>query len=422
MVTRRDLRAERDFYSPMTGDKSSTYGSQVKNKLSNIKNVKSTRTKPIEAVFAKLLKTADPFTQIEEKKSYAPQEDNDIKGQIEGAVGAAQDAIGQGVSKVKEFAKSTGQRASERRAEQQLKRQEERAADKADFDRQLGDFKSEMGTQSSRLAENNRLLSGMRTDRDQYRKTQSDKIQNICNELEKLCGKPVSLLPTFHVHKNYHINLKEVHGWHRDAGGELFYDYCKKKLSQKSYLFSKVGIYLQNNTDFGGGIDIINKTHKNFTPLKTIIRKILNIPFRLITFLHKYVLNLYYVIPENFFMFLMNAKKIYSNKGSAIFFDSRLIHRGSPISKKKFKDVKFYKGEYKAKLPKEFDKYVIYLHFGNTEAVDSYMYYKFKTKGDIELKLWIKQINLISKYDTKLSKKMYSIISPIIAKYKDHLN
>ena len=184
MVTRRDLRAERDFYSPMTGDKSSTYGSQVKNKLANIKNVKSTRTKPIEAVFAKLLKTADPFTQIEEKKSYAPQEDNDIKGQIEGAVGAAQDAIGQGVSKVKEFAKSTGQRASERRAEQQLKRQEERAADKADFDRQLGDFKSEMGTQSSRLAENNRLLSGMRTDRDQYRKTQSDKIQNIANTFD----------------------------------------------------------------------------------------------------------------------------------------------------------------------------------------------------------------------------------------------
>jgi hypothetical protein len=36
-------------------------------------------------------------------------------------------------------------------------------------------------------------------------------------------------------------------------------------------------------------------------------------------------------------MFLMNAKKIYADKGSAIFFDSRLIHRGSPISKKKFK-------------------------------------------------------------------------------------
>tara|TARA_B100000965_G_C19452308_1_gene695820 strand:- start:6 stop:956 length:951 start_codon:yes stop_codon:yes gene_type:complete len=246
----------------------------------------------------------------------------------------------------------------------------------------------------------------------------SEKIQKICKELEDLCKKPVSLLPAFHVHKNYHVNLKEVHGWHRDCGGELSFDYCKNKLYQKSYLFSKVGIYLQSNTDFGGGIDIINKTHKNFTPLKTIIRKILNIPFRIITFVHKYFLNLYYIIPENFFMFLMNAKKIYANKGSAIFFDSRLIHRGSPISKKKFKDVKFYTGEYKAKLPKEFDKYVIYLHFGNTEAVDSYMYYKFKTKGDTELKLWIEQINLISQYDTNLSKKMYSIISPIIAKYK----
>ncbi len=97
MVTRRDLRAERDFYSPMTGDKSSTYGSQVKRRLEDIKNVKSTRTKPIEAVFAKLLKTEDPFTQIEEKKSYAPEEENDFMGSLEGAAGAAQDAIGDGV-------------------------------------------------------------------------------------------------------------------------------------------------------------------------------------------------------------------------------------------------------------------------------------------------------------------------------------
>jgi len=84
MVTRRDLRAERDFYSPMTGDRSSTYGSQVRSRLEDIKNVKSTRTKPIEAVFAKLLKTEDPFTQIDEKKSYAPEEENDFMGALEG--------------------------------------------------------------------------------------------------------------------------------------------------------------------------------------------------------------------------------------------------------------------------------------------------------------------------------------------------
>ena len=79
-------------------------------------------------------------------------------------------------------------------------------------------------------------------------------------------------------------------------------------------------------------------------------------------------------------MFLLNAKKIRANKGSAIFFDSRLIHRGSPISKNKIKDVKFYSGAFKAKLPKEFDKYVIYLHFGNTEAVDSICIINLKPK------------------------------------------
>ena len=131
----------------------------------------------------------------------------------------------------------------------------------------------------------------------------SDKIQNICHELEKLCNKPVSLLPTFHVHKNYHVN-----SWKFMVGIEMQGENChmttvRKKLYKESYLFSKVGIYLQNNTDYGGGIDIIIKTHKNFTPLKTIVRKILNIPFRIITFIHNTFLKLYYIIPENFLCF-----------------------------------------------------------------------------------------------------------------------
>ena len=84
MVTRRDLRAERDFYSPMTGDKSSTYGSQVRSRLEDIKNVKGTRAPAIEAAFVKLLKTEDPFTQIDEKKSYAPDEEDGLMGSLEG--------------------------------------------------------------------------------------------------------------------------------------------------------------------------------------------------------------------------------------------------------------------------------------------------------------------------------------------------
>ena len=84
MVTRRDLRAERDFYSPMTGDKSSTYGSQVRSRLEDLKNVKGTRAPAIEAAFVKLLKTEDPFTQIDEKKSYAPDEEDGLMGALEG--------------------------------------------------------------------------------------------------------------------------------------------------------------------------------------------------------------------------------------------------------------------------------------------------------------------------------------------------
>lgn len=172
MVTRRDLRAERDFYSPMTGDKSSTYGSQVKRRLEDIKNVKSTRTKPIEAVFAKLLKTADPFTQIEEKKSYAPKEENDFMGALEGAAGAAQDAIGEGVSKVQDVVRSTGQRASERRAAQQLKRQEERAADKAETDKKFATFgqayRSDLSdfanTTGARFSDYESSIKNLRTD------------------------------------------------------------------------------------------------------------------------------------------------------------------------------------------------------------------------------------------------------------------
>ena len=35
--------------------------------------VRSTRTNPIQAAFVELIKTEDPFTEIDTKKSYAPR-------------------------------------------------------------------------------------------------------------------------------------------------------------------------------------------------------------------------------------------------------------------------------------------------------------------------------------------------------------
>ena len=137
MSIRRDsLRAQRDFFSPMTGNtgteiryaaaptqKKSTYGSQVKEKLSDI-GQNTRRSAPIiKAIKTAMKKTDDPFTQIAEKKSYAPQEENDIGSQIQGLASQAQDAIGEGVAQAEgafeEIRKGSNKRAAERRAERQ---------------------------------------------------------------------------------------------------------------------------------------------------------------------------------------------------------------------------------------------------------------------------------------------------------------
>ena len=273
---------------------------------------------------------------------------------------------------------------------------------------------------------------GVRRDLDKFKNTElsqkiinlfsSDQISTIQKELEKISKTKVSILPPLEVHKNYHVNLKEFHGWHRDCGGELRYNYCKNILSTENYLFSKVGIYLQNNGEYGGSIDIIKTSHRNFEKAKVLIRKIKNLPLKLISTLHKYLNKIYFIIPEAFFMFLLNGKRLHPEKGSAVFFDSRLIHRGSPISKKNLRNVEYVSGEYKAVLPKSFDKYSLYCHFGTTEAVDSYMFDRLKRKGNTdELKKWVDQIKFISKYNEKLSYEMNSVIEPVKQKYKEYL-
>lgn len=147
-VTRQSLRnrsqAEQDFYSPMTGGtqiryadaptpRRDTYSSRVKDELGNIGTGTRTRAPIIEAIKVAVQKTDDPFTQIAEKKSYAPAEENDFLGD---AAGAVEDAVDEGVSQVKKFAKSSNRRLSERRAERQLElkqARDERAALRGDM-------------------------------------------------------------------------------------------------------------------------------------------------------------------------------------------------------------------------------------------------------------------------------------------------
>ena len=46
------------------------------------------------------------------------------------------------------------------------------------------------------------------------------------------------------------------------------------------------------------------------------------------------------MLPESLLMFFLNAKKLNPKLGSAVFFDSRIIHRGTPIAKKNLDYVK----------------------------------------------------------------------------------
>ena len=247
----------------------------------------------------------------------------------------------------------------------------------------------------------------------------SSTIIDIVGNFENSINKDIFLLPKFQVHKNYHVNLKEFHGWHRDCSGEMSYKYCKNILFNKKYFFSKIGIYLQKNGEFGGSIDIIKNSHKNFSRIKTVLRKLKGIPLKIIILIHKYLNNLYLKVPEKIFMFFLNAKKLYPNEGSAVFFDSRIIHRGSPISKTKIKEVNYVKGEYHARLPSNKDKFTLYCQVGTSEAVDSYFFDRLKRENNSEeLDVWIEQINIIKKIDQKFADKINLILDPIIKKYK----
>tara|TARA_B100000575_G_scaffold293527_1_gene305222 strand:- start:107 stop:1078 length:972 start_codon:yes stop_codon:yes gene_type:complete len=250
----------------------------------------------------------------------------------------------------------------------------------------------------------------------------SEQTRNIIKKFEEISPTPVSILPPIHVHKNYHNNLIKTLGWHRDCGGELKYKYCKNKIFNKNYLFTKIGIYLQENNEYGGGIDIIKYSHKNFSKLRFFLRKINSVPLKIVSIFHKYFTKLYLKISENFFMIFLQGEKLNPRISSPIFFDSRLIHRGTPVSRNFINNLKFTNKENQLNLPKNKTKYVIYSHFGNSEAVDSYMYDRLKRKNNSgELDIWLSQINFISKIDNKLSQRMNEILRPILEKYKQKI-
>ena len=137
---------------------------------------------------------------------------------------------------------------------------------------------------------------------------------------------------------------------------------------------------------------------------------------------HKYLNKFYNSLPEKLIMLFLNAKKLNPKVGTAVFFDSRIIHRGSPISKKNLDKVEFKKGKYHANLPKNVNKFTIYCQLGNTKSIDSYMFDRLNRVGNSdELKFWINEINAFSRLDKNLLSQTNLVLNPIKEKYKKYL-
>jgi len=110
-------------------------------------------------------------------------------------------------------------------------------------------------------------------------------VKNIGNKLNT----KTSILPLIFIQRNYHVDRYKTEGvgWHRDCGGELFYDYCKKILYNESYIMGKVGIYMQENKSYGGSIDVIPKSHIYYRFKNFILSKFKSLPLKIISILKK---------------------------------------------------------------------------------------------------------------------------------------
>ena len=254
----------------------------------------------------------------------------------------------------------------------------------------------------------------------------SEWINSVLKKIESAHKTPVSILPTFDIQRNYHVDRLNAPGigWHRDCGGELEYDYCKKILDNDSYVFGKIGIYLQNNEEYGGSIDLIPYSHKYTSNKKWISKKIYHIPLKILKSIQICFPKIYKLFSESLSMKLIRAKKLFPKKASPVFFSSKMIHRGSPILDKVRNEVSFL-DKFQAKTPKTKTKFSIYTHFGSSIAVDSYMYDRLKRgitaeidgRGSLELKRWIKEQKILEDLSPKLGLMIKNILDPIVNQY-----
>ena len=199
-------------------------------------------------------------------------------------------------------------------------------------DQEIENLRSKIKILSKNIKNTYLLTSLCLSEKDIYKIIFNKKLLNIYKEIIQ---EDVYLIPELHVQINQFPKNNRL-GWHYDGQSERNNTYLKSKNRK----FFRVGIYLQENNDnYGGGIDIINNK---------LFKKI---PFKIHNYFERKIIYLFS---------LFFSKSIKSKKGSVVFFDSRLPHKGT-YPKKNPLDENFK------------DKFTIYFQLGNKEHCEYFL-------------------------------------------------
>lgn len=204
----------------------------------------------------------------------------------------------------------------------------------------------------------------------------------------------VSLLPPYQVAKNYlpHSTDTKGAGWHRDCGGQLGISECRKNLSSKEFIFGKMGLYLQDNSEYGGAIDIIPGSNRDyFRLLKSW--QVSKFFIVLLTLTQKFLPPVFkFIVKTKLINYLMGAITTNVKAGDVVVFDFRLWHQGTTATPSIEKGLIYNHKTLQASLPKEKTKYVFYCQFGNSLGIKSYFLDRLNRVGNsTEIDSWINE-------------------------------
>lgn len=138
--------------------------------------------------------------------------------------------------------------------------------------------------------------------------------RKIVGAVKEIFGNDALVLNDVNIHVNQFYNNRPDKGWHLDADGERLARY----LFSSDYGFCKIGVYLKDNTESGGGgIDVEFGGHKSFCDFgSSRIGYALSVA--------------YYFLGRTIFSIFRAKKRVESCAGDVIIFDSRLPHRSTP--------------------------------------------------------------------------------------------